>query len=91
MRGYPLSLEKGAELCTAINISILHKFENTKHKRFGSVGRYVNKRFFIISTPVFGRVRKLAILAKVSLNTNTLRGWPQLITKISPRRELGVL
>ena len=31
MRGYPLSLEKGAELCTAINISILHKFENTKH------------------------------------------------------------
>ena len=41
MRGYPLSLEKGAELCTAINISILHKFENTKHKRFGRVGRYV--------------------------------------------------
>ena len=41
MRGYPLLLEKGAELCTAINISILHKFENTKHKRFGSVGRYV--------------------------------------------------
>ena len=40
----------------------------------------MNKRFFIISIPVFGRVRKLAILAKVSLNTNTLRGWPQLIT-----------
>lgn len=91
MRGYPLLLEKGAELCTAINISILHKFENTKHKRFGSVGRYTNKRFFVVSTPVFGRVRKFAILAKVSLNTNTLRGWPQLITKISPRRELGVL
>ena len=79
MRGYPISLEKGAELCTAINISILHKFENTKHKRFGSVGRYVNKRFFVIPTPVFGRVRKLAILAKVSLNPNTLRGLPQLI------------
>lgn len=79
MRGYPLLLEKGAELCTAINISILHKFENTKHKRFGSVGRYMNKRFFVISTPVFGRVRKLVILAKVSLDTDTLRGWPRLI------------
>ena len=43
MRGYPLLLEKGAELCTAINISILHKFENTKHKHFGSVGRYTNE------------------------------------------------
>ncbi len=74
MRGYPLSLEKGAELCTAINISILHKFENTKHKRFGSVGRYMNKHFFVISTPVFGRVRKLAILAKVSLNTQNILG-----------------
>lgn len=41
MRDYPLLLEKGAELCTAINISILHKFKNTKHKRFESVGRYV--------------------------------------------------
>ena len=37
----PSRLPKGAELCTAINISILHKFENTKHKHFGSVGRYV--------------------------------------------------
>lgn len=74
MRGYPLLLEKGAELCTAINISILYKFENTKHKRFGSVGIYMNKRFFVISASVFSGVRKLAILAKVSLNTNTLRG-----------------
>ena len=74
MRGYPLSLEKGAELCTAINISILHKFENTKHKRFGSVGRYMNKRFFIISTSVFSGVRKLAILVKVSLNTQNILG-----------------
>lgn len=91
MWGYPLSPEKGAELCAAINVSILHKFENAKHKCFGSVGRYVNKRFFVISTLVFGMVRKLANLAKVSLNTNTLRGWPRLITKISPRRELGAL
>ena len=74
MRGYPLSLEKGAELCTAINISILHKFENTKHKHFGNVGRYMNKRFFVVSTPVFGRVRKLVILAKVSLNTQNILG-----------------
>ena len=39
----------------------------------------MNKRFFVISTPVFGRVRKLVILAKVSLDTDTLRGWPRLI------------
>lgn len=51
----------------------------------------MNKRFFVIFTSVFSGVRKLAILAKVSLNTNTLRGRPRLITKISPRRELGVL
>ena len=74
MRGYPLSLEKGAELCTAINISILHKFENTKHKCFGKVGRYMNKRFFVISASVFSGVRKLAILAKVSLNTQNILG-----------------
>lgn len=51
----------------------------------------MNKRFFIISTSVSSGVRKLAILAKASLNTNTLRGQPRLITKISPRRESGVL
>ena len=33
MRGYSLLLEKGAELYTAISINILHKFENTKHKK----------------------------------------------------------
>lgn len=79
MRGYPLSLEKGAELCTAINISILHKFENTKHKRFGSVGRYINERVLVVFISVISRVRKLAILANVRLNMNALRGKSQLI------------
>ncbi len=35
----PLTGER-RRACAAININILHKFENTKHKRFGSVGRY---------------------------------------------------
>ena len=70
MRGYPLSLEKGAELCTAINISILHKFENTKHKRFGSVGEIYIWRFVYL---LFGE-SELAIVAIVSLNTQNILG-----------------
>ncbi len=70
MRGYPLLLEKGAELCTAINISILHKFENTKHKHFGSVGRYMNG---VVLYLLFGEF-ELAIVPIVSLNTQNILG-----------------
>ena len=72
MRGYPLSLEKGAELCTAINISILHKFENTKHKRFGSVGRYMNKRNSCEGKFKYEHSARIAAIDKGEIRVRTL-------------------
>jgi len=69
----PLTRER-RRACAAINISILHKFEKAKHKRFGSVGRYANECVLAAIISVIGRVRKLAILAKVRLNTQNILG-----------------